>query len=219
METAFVRPQAKPNTTLARKARDRSGQRGGQKNRKRTPNEGQGKLVIFRAMLENTVTKRRFSYTGAISSTAGGAVTLVSPSVSGAIAGLGVEWVNFAQEYQEFRVLSLKYYFAPATVNATSSTGPYQGFMLSSPWAQFVPTTIATIQQSKQLVKFSTLEEKEVQVSPAGFANAKLWNTVGVALPADRDFGLTYVSVGALAVSSVIFYVLAELEAEFRLAQ
>jgi len=212
-------PKIVPNVsyTTKSKTRARNGQKQGGTKKKSIPDEPQGKLVILNPRLYSRTVTRKFAYSGSVSSSAGGAVALVAASVSGAITGLRTEWTNFAQEYQQFKVLSFKYYFAPATTNATSVTGPYQGFMMVAPWCQQAQTTSASVQQSTELVKFSTLEEKEIEVRSQRFANAaNLWNQYNVAYPADRDFGLTYVSVGTLAASSVIFYVLAELQAEFR---
>jgi len=217
MERAFVSPKPLPNFSYSVKSKAGARSPGKSKNRQRQiRDEPQGKLVILRPSLYSRKTIRKFAYSGSISSSAGGAIVVTAPAVGAAITALGTEWSNFAQEYQQFRVLSFKYYFAPATTNATSVTGPYQGFVIISPWCQQAPTTIASIEQSTELVKFSTLEEKEIEVRSVNFNNAKLWNQYNIALPADRDFGLAFASVGTLAASSVIFYVLAEIQAEFR---
>jgi len=187
------------------------------KSKKQRTIEPQGKLVIFRMTQSSSPSvKRKFAYGQIVSSTGAGAITLLAISFADAVTALSTEWSNFAQEFQEFRPVCLRIYFCPATTSATATTGPYQGAMALAPWQQFRIVAFSTIQQSNELTKFSTLEEKEVVIYPK-MPNDKLWNQVGVAFPVDRDFGLAFLSFGSvLAVSSVIFSLMIEVEAIFK---
>jgi len=215
-EKSFVLPRPAPNISLRSKAGVRSQNKTGNKRKTKTI-EPQGKLVIFRMRnRESPIVQRKFAYGLVISSTGAGAITLNSIAFSAAVTALSTEWSNFAQEFQEFRPVCLRVYFAPATTSATSVTGPYQGAMALAPWQQFPIVSFSTIQQSNELVKFSTLEEKEVIIYP-NMTNDKLWNQTGVAFPGDRDFGFAYLSFGStLALSSVIFSAFVEVEAQFK---
>jgi len=215
-EKAFVLPRSAPNITMRPKANMKGRQGPGQKRKPKTV-EPQGKLVIFRMTNKLApIVMRKFAYPVQINSTGAGAVTLAAVSFGDAVTALSTEWTNFSQEFQEFRPVSIRVYFCPATTNSTAVTGPYQGAMALAPWQQFRITSFTTIQQSNELVKFSTLEEKEIIIYPK-MSNDKLWNAVGVAFPVDRDFGFAYLSFGAtLALSSAIFSVLIEVEAQFK---
>jgi len=165
----------------------------------------------------NKIIKRRFTVNSNISSDASGVVVLTATGAADIITLLGTEFSNFSQEFSEYRVLTVGVHIFPSTTNATSSTGPYQGGILLAPWAQLKPTTLDNVRQSDSLVKFSTLEEKNVRIMAPNGPNFKLWTGTSTALALDRDFGFTWVSVGTLAVTSRIFTALFELEVEFRL--
>lgn len=214
--TGFIRPQTRPNRTVRVKPKQRSKGRskGNQKETRR--NEPQGSVVTLRPTVGSQTVRRKFAATGSILSTAAGAVTLSSTGCNDLITSLGSEWSNYAQEYSEFRIVKLGIHFLPCTTSATSTTGPYQGGLAVCPWAQLKIASLASLHQSDQLMIFSTLEEKIVMVTGSGMSNTKLWNPVGTALPIDRDFGITYVNEGTLAVSSNIYVAVFELFAEFK---
>jgi hypothetical protein len=140
----------------------------------------------------------------------------MSPGVNATITALGAEWSNYAQEYQEFRVKRLGFHFFPCTTSATSTTGPYQGGMIAAPWQQNAISNVGSLEQGSALIKFSTLEEKEIWVVPQ-FSNNKLWTDTQVTLTADKEFGLSFAGVGALALNSQIYQVLYQMEVEFQL--
>jgi len=216
--TSFVRPSPIPNITKRVKGKAQTRSRNGQssKNENKRP-DSRGSLVIFKPTLRSQTVDRSFRIPGLIRSTAAGVIALTATGGQDIITSLGTEWSNFAQEFSEFRVKSVGIEFTPSTTNSTATTGPYQGVLLVTPWAQLKPTTSASVLQADQITKFSTLEEREVQVNPPAFPNAALWNPVGTALPIDRDYGFTYISVGSvLAVSSDIFTGIFKIHAEFK---
>lgn len=220
METAFIRPSPGANKSKAYMTKLRGNNTSKQRNKKRNQSlPERGKMVVFSMRSSQKVVTRRFGFFSTTSTTAGGVIALATLSASDTITFLAAEFTNFAMEFQEYRVLSLTEKFCPATVNATSVTGPYQGMVVIAPWQQFRPTTLSTIEQNDQRVTFSTLEEESFKIVPR-FANQKLWNAYGVAYPADRDFGIAYQSGGAvMAISSVIFSTFIEITVAFRVAQ
>jgi len=178
------------------------------------------RMVILKSPQLNRVVRRHFTLTGTINSTVGGLIAVGNASVGSTISGLSTLWTNYAQEYQEYRVLWFEIYLSPSTTSATSTTGPYQGQMFICPWRQLVPNSSQTAYQSPELVVFSTLEERAIKVSAKGFPNAQLWNQYGVSYPADRDFGIIFFSAGStLAVSSNIFSYAIRILAEFKVPQ
>jgi len=209
------------NTTRSTKsrARGRAGTTG--KRNKLRAQDPQGRLIILIPQVYSNIVQRRFLNTLNLTSDASGNVLLVARGAADAIASLAAEWTNFAQEFLEFRVVSLGYWFTPATTNATSSTGPYQGCILAAPWAQLKISAATTIYQSNSLVKFSTLEEKEIIVKKPSTINSSSFNPYGTALPIDRDFGIAYFSptTSTLATSSRIMVLMEEMWVEFRTPQ
>ena len=221
METFVGRGKPRPNITRSVKSRSRARQGTVNSQDKKKMDAPNSNRVVLTPQIFSRSVMRRFVSTGNISSNASGVVTLVSYGCADTITALGTEWTNFAQEFQEFRVAAFASWFTPSTTNATSVTGPYQGAMIACAWAQLKPTNEATIFQSNQLVKFSTLEEKEIVVNRPATGNALLFNPYGTAVPIDRDFGLSLQSVqtGTLAASSRIFTSLTEMWVEFRTPQ
>lgn len=215
----FITGRTKSNRTAVIRTKAAKKQAGSSRRRRSNlPNEPQSELVVLRPSLVQRRVMRQYGLKSTFSSSAGGVIAAASQAVSTIITSLGTEFTNFAQEFQSYRVKSMKVRMFPATVNATSTTGPFQGGMLIAPWSQFPLTADASILQSNQLVKFSTLEEKEIEILNP-LLNTKLWNEYGVAYPADRDFGFSYSSIGTLAASSVIYYVLYQLEVEHQAPQ
>ena len=206
----------KPNASksIKSKSRARNGASTGQKDQQRR-REPQGTLVTLTAGIAQKSVMRRFSLAGTVSSDASGIIALTASGCADLISALGTEWTNFSQEYAEFRPLRYGIRFFPSTTNATSSTGPYQTGVVACTWAQLKPTSVNSIYQASEMIKWSTLEEKEIGVK-ANFANSKLWNPVGTAMPIDRDFGLAYIGLASVAVSSRVFTILFEMDAEFR---
>lgn len=178
-----------------------------------------GKMVIFRLAAKSMTAKRKFMIGTTISSSAGGAVGIASISVMNLVnSGLGTEFSNFAQEYQQYRVMSIKAHFLPSTTSATSITGPYQASVLVVPYYQINPTSASSLQQAEQKEVFSTLQETKVFLR--AFPNALLWNEYNITYPADRDFGFAYGSVaGTVANSTRVYDLLTEIDCEFRRAQ
>lgn len=179
-----------------------------------------GKMTVFKGLPSlGKIVDRWFTNKGTLSSNGGGTIPIAVISANDIIAALGTEFSNFGQEFQEYRVDTIEVNFLPATVNATSVTGPYQGAMEIAPWQQFRPATLSTLDQSAEMRTFSSLEEENFRFYPK-FSNERLWTPTGTALAADRDFGLSYGSFGAtMAVSSVIFSVAQRIHAVFRIPQ
>jgi hypothetical protein len=155
-----------------------------------------------------------------ISSTAGGDVTIASIGVMTTVnTTLGTEFTNYAQEYQQYRVKSMKIHAIPSTTSATTTTGPYQTGMIICPYLQLPLTALNSLQQAEQKEIWSTLQETKVFLrSPL---NANLWNEFNVAYPADRDFGFSYglLIAGSFAASSRVATFAVEIDVEFRRAQ
>jgi hypothetical protein len=215
MEQAFIRPRVTPNISRSVKSRQGSNTKQSSKNKKIAP-EPQGVLVVLRPSRMTQTVIRKFAIATTANSDASGILLLNTQSVSANITSLGAEFTNFSQEFQQYRVLRFGIHFFPSTTNATSTTGPYQGGVISAGWQQKAPTTVSSIEQAMELIKFSTMEEKEIYLIP-GFQNCKLWNDTTVAYPVDRDFGLVFQGVSTLAVSSSIFTLLKELTVEFQM--
>jgi len=169
-------------------------------------------------MTSGSSVHRRFAVGANIGSDVSGNVALLSYGTADIISALGVEWTNFAQEFQEFRVKKLGFWFTPSTTSATSVSGPFQGGMVGAPWSQLKPTGVNSLYQSNDLVKWSTLEEKEIDIIAPTTVNAKLFTPYGTAIVLDRDFGFSFQSIspGTLAASSRIFTLLFEMWVEFR---
>ena len=210
------RPQKNRGGQSTRR-RQRAGQPQSQSNTKSQQNLNNGELITLRPSIADASVRRKFAVAVSRSSDASGLLAISSVGFADVIASLGAEYTNFAQEFSEFRPISLGIHFFPNTTNATSTTGPYQGGVCACPWAQIKLTTLSSMQQSNALVKFHTLEEKEIKITRPLGPNFLLWNPVGTAIPIDRDFGMTSIGLTTLAVSSSIFTLLYELEVEFRL--
>jgi hypothetical protein len=178
-------------------------------------------MVIFRVNSRASQVTRNFLATQLVTSDAGGSVAIASLTVAGQInTTLGTEFTNYAQEYQQFRVKSIKAHFWPSTTSATSTTGPYQGALILAPYIQFPLTALTSLQQAEQKEIWSTLQETKVYLSSISFDNGKLWNEFGVTYPQDRDFGFSYGLLGSsVAASSRIGQWAVELVVEFRKAQ
>jgi len=207
MEHSFVRPGYKPNHAQKSKTqtRGKAGQKLGSK--KKSMHSPEGVVVLLPPRLFSQRVMRKFTYSTVLNSSAAGIIALTNFSAQDIVSGLGSEFSNFAQEFQQFRIRQMGGRFFPATTNATSTTGPYQGAMILAPWAQLRPSTANTVNQSDQLVQWSTLEEKEICVPSPNQGNFKLFNVTNVAMVVDRDYGISYFSLGTLAVSSAIFVV------------
>jgi len=214
--TSRSRNQAKGKNRANARQRGRAKQAtGGSEGREVGPDS---KLTLWKPPSKKSgVVVRVFRIPGTASSTAGGALTLVATGCAALITALGTEFTNFAQEFQEYRVKALETTFFPATTSATSVTGPYQVGVLCTPWWQFVPATLVTMEQSVQMKEWSSLYMEKVMVK--GFANSDLWTPTTAAIVADRDFGIAYQSVGTFAASSLVFVTLGKLTVEFRQAQ
>ena len=190
----------------------KSGPKGQNKSKKGIIDDGEVIYLSPKASYKSVT--RNFSGDFLISSDASGTIPLASISASGLITALGSEFTNFAQEFQEYKVVSLGVRFFPSTTSATSSTGPYQGGLIGSAFQGLAPTATSSIQQAEQLVKFSTLEEREIVVSAASRNNE--WTITTASLPAKQNFGFAYYGLGSLAVSSRIFVALEEVRVIFR---
>jgi hypothetical protein len=219
MEQFVLRkPGAAKSRPKIKSAARRAGENTGRKNQN-SPAE-RGKFVLYRGVqaLGKTI-DRWFSNKGTLSSGVGGTIAISSISFADIVTAVGTEWTNFSQEFQQFRMNEVQVRFIPATVNATSVTGPYQGAMEICPWQQLRITSVTSVDQSVELSTFSTLEEENFRFQPK-MPNDKLWNAVGVAIPVDRDFGFAYASYGAtLAANSIIYNILQRVHATFRVPQ
>jgi hypothetical protein len=179
-----------------------------------------GRMVKFVMNPKSSVVRRKFLATFVIASGAGGDVPIASIGVAGMVNSfLGTEFTNYAQEYQQYRVKSIKIHSLPRTTSATSTTGPYQTAFIIAPYLQFPLTTLNSLQQAEQKEVWSTLQETKVFV--ASPLNANLWNEFNVTYPADRDFGFSYgLSVAStFAASSSVALFSTEIDVEFRRAQ
>jgi hypothetical protein len=216
MEQFILRKPGANRTGKQKNSARKAGSSTGKKNNS-SPAE-RGKFVLFKGLPAlGKAIDRWFTNKGTLSSGVGGTITITTISCGDIITALGTEFTNFSQEFEQYRLNAIEVHFLPATVNATSVTGPYQGAMELCPWQQLRLTGAASIDQSPSMATFSTLEEENFRFLPR-MPNEKLWNSVGVALPVDRDFGLAYASFGAtLAASSVIFNIAQRLHVTFRM--
>jgi len=159
-------------------------------------------------------------FSSTVTSTAGGDVSIASVGVASAVNSLlGTEFSNYAQEYQQYRVKSIKLHSLPSTTSAVTSTGPFQTALIVVPYFQLPLTTLNSLQQAEQKEVWSTLQETKVFVSSP--LNANLWNEFNVTYPADRDFGFTYglAIAGSFAASSRVATFVVEIDVELRRAQ
>jgi hypothetical protein len=155
---------------------------------------------------------RNFLQSGQIFSTAGGVISFIQVGSGGVTST--ADWTNFSQEYGNYRILKMKIHFTPATVNATSITGPYQSMMMIGRyWGQ--GGTASALAQDVDTQFRSTLEEFSMENNHLGYPNASQWTAVGTSLPADRGFGMNFASPAATgavallaALSSIYNYAL-----------
>jgi hypothetical protein len=210
---SFIPRRPKPNRSAKSKSKNKGKGRQGPGRGRRTGNEPQGELVTFSAKQTLQTVVRRFRSDNTVSSTAAG---LIAPfAISASAVTSDPDWANFSQEFQQYRVKKVGTRFFPATTNATATTGPFQSGVKVAPWRNNAITTLSGINQAPEMIKFSTLEEKEVQIRATG-PNSRLWTPVGTALVADRNYGFSGCSVGSnLAVSSIIYNLIIEYDVEF----
>jgi len=220
MELGNLRRNVKNNKTSSAKSRTKARTRQGVGQEGNNHSGPDSKLVIINHNRLNDVPVRRtFSIASSINSDASGNIALAPVGCGDIITLLTTEFTNYSQEFQEYRLKSLTMKFFPSTTSATSTTGPYQAALMVSGWKQLRPAAIGTLYQSRSKEIFSTIYEKYIKITTENFPNGKLWNSVAVAYPADRDFGLVWVGLGTVAVTSRIFTTVYELDVEFRIPQ
>jgi hypothetical protein len=172
-------------------------------------------MVMYRhIMLENKAMRVMRSVT-LVTSNASGIIAIVSVDTTAVTGTLG--WAAMSGDFQNYRVRAMRFQFIPATVNATSTTGPYQGVLAISRFWGLAPATTTEMSVEPEMISVSTLEECWYDNNWLGFEDAKEWSPVGTALLPSNVFGISYASFGgpALAVSSTIYTVVKEFDVEF----
>lgn len=216
MEIIDIRPQQQRNRTPATKARTAAKQPTTQKSPKRRNFQGGGKLTMFRHVADQTIVRRVLRNYSTVNSSAGGAIVLATGQSTGITSA--PDWNNISQEFANYRVRRIKWHLVPSTVNATSTTGPYQGMCFIGRWWGKVPTASSNVEQSPGTIAVSTLEEVVFENNFQGYPLAQEWTIVGNAIATNNVYGLVIVSVpstSTLAVSSNIYSIVTEFEVEF----
>jgi hypothetical protein len=188
-------------------------QQGGKKRGKQT---NRGQMVLFRHVRDQSHVNRVLRSSLTLSSTAGGVIALANVASTGVTST--PDWTNISQEFASYRVRRLKIYFRPATVNATSITGPYQGCLYVCRWWQFAPATISGIEQTPEVAIISTLEEFSYENNYLGFSKAQEFTSTGSSILADSVYGMSFITpagTAGLALSSIIYSLVVEYDVEF----
>lgn len=153
---------------------------------------------------------------GTISSNGSGAIPV--SSISQATVSAQPGWSASAADYQFYRVRQVKMRIFPATVNATSTTGPYQSVMvLGRFWGNTVPTSANSILDSKDNKAVSTLQEAAFENNFLGFNQAQLVLGTGSTYAGSAQYGICWASpvVANLPINSIIFSYIFEYVVEF----
>jgi hypothetical protein len=218
METIFINPKnnTKANARVRGKSPTISGQGTKKKKKSTTVNNS---LVNYFGNSGSPVVRRTLNTFTTVQSSAGGAISLQTKNSDGVRSS--PSWGNISQEFENYRVRRMTIRFTPSTVNATSSTGPYQGMVMVGRWAQLVTASQASLEQKSDTMYHSTLEEFEYSANFLGIKDLQEWVPVGTALAANQVYGLAYMtpaSTSVLAVSSDIFSIRIQWEVEFKKA-
>jgi hypothetical protein len=218
METIFINP--KNNTKSATRVAGRNPQGSGTKTKKKKKSATTGtRLVNYFGGANSPVVRRTLNTFGTIVSGGTGLIPLGTKSADGVRSA--TSWGNISQEFENFRVRSMNMRFTPSTVNATSSTGPYQGMLMIGRWAQLVPAAQGNIEQKKDTVYHSTLEEFEIHANYVGIQELQEWVPVGTALSAAQNYGFAYMTpatTSVLAITSDVYSWRVSYEVEFKKA-
>jgi hypothetical protein len=182
----------------------------------RKANAQGGKMRLYRHLRAIERAIRTLRVIGTISSNGAGAMILAAFPSTGVTSSS--DWTNFSQEFGNYRVRSIRFKLFPATVNATSVTGPYQGIYAIARWWGLSYSSESSIRQDPQLVVVSTLQEYAIETNHLGFPDATEFTPVGSTIPAERTYGFSAMSLSnsaVLALSSVIWTYVTEYETEF----
>jgi len=188
-----------------------------QKKKKKSQTVQKVNLPRYFGAGNSPVVRRTLNTFTTIVSSAGGAISLASKNADGVRSAPA--WANISQEFENFRVRQIRMRFTPSTVNATSSTGPYQGMIMVGRWAQLVPAAQSNLEQKADTAYHSTLEEFEYDANFLGIPELQEWIPVGTAVSAAQTYGIAYMtpaSTSVLAVSSDIFSLRLQFEVEFK---
>jgi hypothetical protein len=205
-----------PNKTLAPNLRVGLQAKPGQETKKKGKRQQtSGRMIMYRHINKDNKVERVMRRAVTISSNASGIIpvaTYTSDSVTSSL-----DWAAFSGEFQNYRVKEMKIRFVPATTNATSVTGPYQGILALSRFWALAPTSTTNMASEPSILFASTLEEFTVDNNWLGFKDAEEWSPVGTSLLASNIFGIAFATFGGatLAASSVIFSAVVEYRTEF----
>jgi len=219
MEHFHLTPKNSTNAFTKVRGNNRTAQTQTQKKKKKSITTTRQNLPRYFGDAYSPIVRRTLNTFTTIISSAGGAISLASKNSDGVRSS--PSWGNISQEFENFRVRQMRVRFTPSTVNATSSTGPYQGMFMVGRWAQLVPASQANLEQKSDTVYHSTLEEFEFEANYLGIPELQEWVPVGTAVSAAQQYGVAYMTPGStstLAVSSDIFSLRIQWEVEFKKA-
>lgn len=178
-----------------------------------------GSMTLYRQISLNTSVLRKLTAQSVIS-TNGSAIVGLNTIYTGGVTSLGTLWSNIAQEFQTFRVRSMRLHLKPAynVSYAIFGTNTYtSNAILFGRYWDVVPSSTQSLQQSPQLMILSTAKEHVISTNYMNFPNAQLWTDTTAALAADKLYGFAYCSIGTtgLEPSAAVFYVYTEYDIEF----
>lgn len=220
MEHITILPKNNSKSLVRANTRLGTQQSPGQKSKKKKKFQNNQRLPRYFGAAFSPVVRRTLNYFTTITSSASGAIPLASVTSAGVTVS-PPSWPNISQEFENYRVRQFKIRFTPSTVNATSTTGPYQGMIMVGRFMQLAPVGQSNLEQKSDTAYHSTLEEFEFDANYLGFDLGQEWIPVGTGVSTAQRYGISYMTpagTSALAASSDIFSARIQYEVEFKKA-
>ena len=135
------------------------------------------------------------------------------------------DWSNISQEFQRYRVRSMKLFLMPAhpTSAAHSGADDYPlGVLMLNRWWERSPSSLGNVTQAHNLVIAYSGKTKEIFTNYLGFVDAQLWTDTSGSIPAAQAYGIGYVSSNShtlFEASTVAFNTIVEFDIEFQSPQ
>jgi len=191
------------------------------KNRtKRTPRDSSAPVHLYRDIGDQKFITRILRSSGVVSSNGGGVILMVTFQSSG--VATSPDWTNFSQEYQQFRVRSIRLKLEPCYPDAyqsgVASTNPAGAIYVARFW-EHVPTTASNIGQESQIKVHTTCRPLTFETNYAGFPNGRLMADTSVGITAANNYGIGLVSIPnspLIGATSAYFTFVVEWDVEFQ---
>jgi len=195
METIILNPTNKTQNLSKNIVSQKSAGQAKQKKRNRIPVQMGGRLPLYRYIPRSQVTTKVLRNVGFISTNGTGSLSLRTDSINNASGCPG--FTTISPNFQSYRIKQFIITLAPSTVNATSTTGPYQGMICVSRWWGTSPSSTAQVIDDPHCLMFSTLQEVSFETNWKGFKDAEEWIQIGTSPLSSNLFGFCMVSVGS----------------------